>query len=50
MKAYKLVDQPNKTLPSNSTFREDLIYRRMDDLVKGQVIFSGKFFGLIFFL
>jgi len=36
MKPYKLIDQPNKTLPSNSTFREDLIYRKMEDLVKGQ--------------
>mgnify|MGYP003581184768 FL=1 len=40
MKPYKLIDQPNKTLPSNSTYREDLIYRKMEDLVKGQVLES----------
>jgi len=48
MKPYKLIDQPNKTLPSNSTFREDLIYRKMNDLVKGQVRIGTNVFQLIF--
>lgn len=32
------MDMPTKALPSDSNFREDLIYAKMADLVKGQVI------------
>jgi len=39
MKPYKLIDMPNKALPSDSAFREDLIYKRMDNNEKAQVFF-----------
>jgi len=32
-----LIDKPNKPLPSDCRFREDLIYRKMGDFEKGQV-------------
>ena len=34
----RLIDLPNKALPSDSSYRQDLIYTKMKNLVKGQVI------------
>jgi hypothetical protein len=34
---YQLLDLPCKALPSDSAYREDLIYRKMGDFTKGQV-------------
>jgi len=34
-----LIDKPNKPLPSDCRFREDLIYRKMEDFENGQVNF-----------
>ena len=37
---YQLINFPNKALPSDSSYRQDLILKKMGDLIKGQVIFE----------
>jgi len=38
MKPYKLIDMPNKALPSDSGLREDLIYKRMNNDPQAQIL------------
>jgi len=37
VRPFMLIDKPNKVLPSDCQFREDLIWRKMNDFDKGQV-------------
>jgi len=37
VKPFLLIDIPNKALPSDSNFREDLIYRKLGDFENGQL-------------
>ena len=48
---YQLIDLPNKALPSDSTFRQDLLCKIAGDEVLGQVFIYYELlfiFGLIF--
>ncbi len=38
-----LIDKPNKVLPSDCQFREDLIWRKMNNFDKGQVMSHFKY-------